>query len=113
MNQQPGFCYIRNQYDIGRRGCALMSSLHKAYWHRQADGRAQVSIGMHAHPKILGFHKRKIRDPPYPAQFNIWAEKGGTLKSCPRVTSEGLGEMFEGEFADKCAETFSFISIGG
>ena len=41
-----------NQYDIGRRGCTLMSSLSKANWDRQAGGRAQVSIGMHAHPKM-------------------------------------------------------------
>jgi hypothetical protein len=45
-----------NQYDIVRRGCALMSSLHKANWDGQAGrrtgGRAQVSIGMHAHPTM-------------------------------------------------------------
>ncbi len=29
-----------NQYDIGRTGRALMLSLHKADWDRQADGRA-------------------------------------------------------------------------
>ena len=40
-----------NQYDIGCRGCALMSSLLTANWDRQTGGRAQVSIGMHAHPK--------------------------------------------------------------
>jgi hypothetical protein len=28
-----------------------MSSLLKANWNRQAGGRAQVIIGMHAHPK--------------------------------------------------------------
>jgi hypothetical protein len=47
---------VYNQYDIGRRGCALMLSLPKANWDGQADrqagGQAQVSIGMHAHPKI-------------------------------------------------------------
>jgi hypothetical protein len=42
----------KNQYDIGRRGCAFMSSLPKANWNGQTGGRAQVSIGMHAHPKI-------------------------------------------------------------
>ena len=31
-----------------------MSSLHKANWNRRAGGRAQVSIGMHAHPKMNG-----------------------------------------------------------
>jgi hypothetical protein len=30
-----------------------MSSLSKANWDRQAGGRAQVSIGMHAHPKMF------------------------------------------------------------
>ena len=44
--------YEENQYDIGRRGCALMSSLLKANWDRRADRQAQVSIGMHAHPKM-------------------------------------------------------------
>jgi hypothetical protein len=29
-----------NQYDIGRRGCALMSSLLKANWDRQTARRA-------------------------------------------------------------------------
>ena len=32
-----------NQYDIGRRGCALMSSLLKANWDRRADGQAGTS----------------------------------------------------------------------
>ena len=45
-----------NQYYIGRKGCASMSSLPKANWVRQtgrrAGGQAQVSIGMHVHPKI-------------------------------------------------------------
>ena len=41
------------------------------------------------------------------------------LKSCPRgsetldMTSEGLGEMFEGDSADTCAEKFPLISMGG
>jgi hypothetical protein len=29
---------VYNQYDIGRRGCALMSSLLKANWNGQASG---------------------------------------------------------------------------
>ena len=35
----------------GHRGCAWKSSLLEANWDRQAGKRAQVSIGMHAHPK--------------------------------------------------------------
>ena len=29
------------------------------------------------------------------------------------MTSEGLGEMFEGHFADTCAEKFPLVSMGG
>ena len=29
------------------------------------------------------------------------------------MTSEGLGEMFEGDSADTCAEQFPLVSIGG
>ena len=29
------------------------------------------------------------------------------------MTSEGLGEMFEGDSADMCAEKFPLVSIGG
>jgi hypothetical protein len=36
---------------MGRRGFALKSSLLKANWDGQTGGQAQVSIGMHAHPK--------------------------------------------------------------
>ena len=28
------------------------------------------------------------------------------------MTSEGLGEMFEGDSADMCAENFSLVSMG-
>ena len=28
------------------------------------------------------------------------------------MTSEGLGEMFEGDFADTCAENFPMVSMG-
>ena len=28
------------------------------------------------------------------------------------MTSEGLGEMFEGDFADTCAEKFPLVSMG-
>jgi hypothetical protein len=29
------------------------------------------------------------------------------------MTSDGLGEMFEGDSADKCAGTFLLVSMGG
>jgi hypothetical protein len=29
------------------------------------------------------------------------------------MTSEGLGEMFEGDFANMCADNFSLMSMGG
>ena len=29
------------------------------------------------------------------------------------MTSEGLGEMFEGNFADTCAEEIPLVSMGG
>ena len=29
------------------------------------------------------------------------------------MTSEGLGEMFEGDSADKCARKFPLMSMGG
>ena len=29
------------------------------------------------------------------------------------MTSEGLGEMFEGDSADMCAEQFPLVSMGG
>jgi hypothetical protein len=45
---------LENQYNIGRRGCALMSSLLKANWDRQTGGQAQVSIG------IKGVHNAPI-----------------------------------------------------
>jgi hypothetical protein len=43
----------KNQYDRWCRGCALMLSLYKL---TGTDGQAQVSIGMHVHPKILFLH---------------------------------------------------------
>jgi hypothetical protein len=61
---KPAGDLLWNQYDIGRRGCALMSSLHTANWKgqtgRRAGGRAQVSIGMHAHPKIRGWSESTL-----------------------------------------------------
>ena len=29
------------------------------------------------------------------------------------ITSEGLGEMFKGDFADKCTNTFPLMLMGG
>ena len=45
----------------------------------------------------------------------IWADKGGDFQKFPYVsetlhkTSEGLGELFEGDFADTCTRTFLLI----
>ena len=51
--------------------------------------------------------KKKIGDPSYPPHYAIigWT-KGG-------MTSEGLGEMFEGDSADMCAGKFLLVSMGG
>jgi hypothetical protein len=62
---------------------------------------------------------------------NFWAEPGGSWKRCPRVskhsmwpyvtnkvseifdiTTDGLGELFEGDFADMCTGTFLLVSMG-
>ena len=52
-----------------------------------------------------------------PSLCYIWADKGGYLQSYPRgsetldMTSEGLGEMFEGDSADMCAGKFPLMSM--
>jgi hypothetical protein len=39
---------------------------------------------------------------------------GGIFKGCPlHVISEGLEEMFEGDFTDTCAKKFPLVLIGG
>ena len=44
----------KNQYHRRHRGCTLMLSLYKLTGtDGQAGRRAEVSIGMHSHPKIL------------------------------------------------------------
>ena len=49
-----------------------------------------------------------------PALCKFLLEKGGILKSCPTVlTSEGLGEMFECDSADKCTEKIPLVLMGG
>ena len=74
-------------------------------------------------------HPTKNWGPPLPpALCYNWADKGfylndsvdhfGNLKSCPKgskasdMTSEGLGELFEGDSADTCAGKFPLKGIG-
>ena len=40
-------------------------------------------------------------------------DKGGVFKSCPSdITCYGLGDMFEGDFADTCAIFFADVDGG-
>jgi hypothetical protein len=61
--------------------------------------------------------QKNILGPPLPPALSyIWGVKGGNFKSFPRVsemTSEGLGEMFEGDSADTGAGKFLLVSMGG
>ena len=49
----------------------------------------------------------------------IWADKGGYFQKLSQVsetsdmTSEGSGEMFEGDSADMCARKFPLMLMGG
>ena len=49
--------------------------------------------------------------PLHPALSDFGADKGGSETF--GMTSEGMGEMFEGDFADMCADKFPLISMGG
>ena len=52
--------------------------------------------------------KKKVQGTPLPpALCDFWAEKGGIL------TSEWLGEVFEGDSADMCTGKFPLVSMGG
>ena len=42
----------------------------------------------------------------------IWGDKGGIFKSSD-ITSEGLGEMFEGDSAHTLTGKFPLVSMGG
>ena len=60
------------------------------------------------------------RGPPLPPALSyIWGVKGGIFKKLSLgsetsdMTSEGLGEMFEGDSADMCAGKFPLVSVGG
>ena len=61
----------------------------------------------------------KFRGPPLPpALCYIWADKGGNFQKSQDsetsgMTSEGLGEMFEGDSADTCAGKFLLMLMGG
>jgi hypothetical protein len=65
----------------------------------------------------LGFHTpNKIGNPLPPALCNCWVDKGGIFKSFDSetldMTCEVLGEMFEGDFADKSSDKFPLNSMG-
>ena len=57
-------------------------------------------------PKLgMGPNVTKISAFP-PAFCEFWPKNGGIFERYP-MTSEGLGEMFKGDFADTCANRFS------
>ena len=45
--------------------------------------------------------------------MQILGEKGEFGGKSLDMTSEGWGEMFEGDFADTCAEKIQLVSMGG
>ena len=57
---------------------------------------------------------KKIRTPFPPALSYMWPDKGGDFQKLSYgsetlwLTSGGLGEMFEGDFADTCTECAQF-----
>ena len=54
-----------------------------------------------------------------PALCNFWADKGVYFQKLSYgsetldMTSEDLGDVFEGDFADTCAEYFLLVLLGG
>ena len=52
------------------------------------------------------------------ALCDLWVDKGGYFEKLSEssntlnMTSEGLGEMFEGDSADMCGGNFSLMSMG-
>ena len=42
-----------------------------------------------------------------------YSEKLSNSSKTSDMTSEGLGEVFEGDSADMCAEKFPLVSMGG
>ena len=63
--------------------------------------------------------KNSFWDPPYPRTMLYLRGQRGVFSKVVLgsktldMTFEGLGEMFEGNFADMCAEIFSIIMMGG
>jgi hypothetical protein len=65
--------------------------------------------------KILG-----IWGTPSPRTMQFWMDKGGYFqklsygsKTLDMMTSEGLGEMFQGDFADMCIDSFLIALAAG
>ena len=63
--------------------------------------------------------KNKFGDPLPPALCYNWADRGGCFQKLSSgsetldMTSERLGEMFEGDSADMCAGKFLLVSMVG
>ena len=45
--------------------------------------------------------------------WSLYSEKLSQGSETSDMTSEGLGEIFEGDLADTCAEKFLLVLIGG
>ena len=65
-------------------------------------------------------HPKENWGPPLPpALCYIWADKGGYFQKLSLgsltsdMTSKGLGEIFEGDYADMCNERISLMAKGG
>ena len=69
--------------------------------------------------KILRFQPKKVWGPPYPTHYAIFGGKGGYSEKLSKgsktsdMTSERLGEVFEGDAEDMCGGKFPLVSMGG
>ena len=63
--------------------------------------------------------EKKIKFAPPPRTMRFLGGKGGYFEKLSNgsktsdMTSEGLGEVFEGDSADMCAGKFPLVSMGG
>ena len=64
-------------------------------------------------------NQKKIRGPPYPRTMTYLGGQGGYFEKLfegsetSDMTSEGLGEILEGDSADTCGRKFPLVSMGG
>jgi hypothetical protein len=62
---------------------------------------------------------KKFGDPLYPSHYDIFGWTEGYFQKLSYgsetsdMTSEGMGEMFEGDSADTCARKFPLALMGG